>query len=242
MSDNLLLSLLWFLPLLGSLAVLLLPDRAAQRIKVTALGVTLATLVLALVAYAGFVRPGDSGLAPAHQTLQERAEANSLITDNTGRVFRQVDVPGDLVTRSPWIPYFNIQYSLGLDGISLSLVLLTALISVLACLSSWSIDRQVKGYFSLYLLLLASMMGVFLALDLFLFYVFFEVMLLPMYFLIAIWGGRTASTRRSSSCSTRCSARSSSWWRSCCCTSGRATRRARSAPSRSTATPSTSRC
>ena len=90
---------------------------------------------------------------------------------------------------APWIPYFNIQYYLGVDGISLSLVVLTGLVSVLACLASWNIDKQVKGYFALYLLLVASMMGVFISLDLFLFYVFFEVMLLPMYFLIAIWGG-----------------------------------------------------
>ena len=95
----------------------------------------------------------------------------------------------DLVVRRPWIPYFNIQYFLGLDGISLSLVLLTGLVSVLACLASWNIEKQVKGYFSLFLLLVASMMGVFLSLDLFLFYVFFEVMLLPMYFLIGVWGG-----------------------------------------------------
>ena len=61
--------------------------------------------------------------------------------------------------------------------------------SVLACLASWNIEKQIKGYFSLFLLLTASMMGVFLSLDLFLFYVFFEVMLLPMYFLIGVWGG-----------------------------------------------------
>ena len=97
--------------------------------------------------------------------------------------------------RRAWIPYFNIQYFLGLDGISLSLVLLTGLVSVLACLASWNIDKQVKGYFSLFLLLMASMMGVFVALDLFLFYVFFEVMLLPMYFLIGVWGGATAGVR-----------------------------------------------
>ena len=102
---------------------------------------------------------------------------------------------GDLVVRRAWIPYFNIQYYLGLDGISLSLVVLTGLVSVLACLASWNIDKQVKGYFALFLLLVASMMGVFLSLDLFLFYVFFEVMLLPMYFLIAIWGGRQPGVR-----------------------------------------------
>ena len=76
-----------------------------------------------------------------------------------------------------------------MDGISLSLVVLTGLVSVLACLASWNIEKQVKGYYALYLLLCASMIGVFVSLDLFLFYVFFEVMLLPMYFLIAIWGG-----------------------------------------------------
>ena len=93
------------------------------------------------------------------------------------------------MVRRAWIPYFNIQYYLGLDGISLSLVVLTGLISVLACLASWNITKQVKGYYALFLLLVASMMGVFVSLDLFLFYVFFEVMLLPMYFLIGIWGG-----------------------------------------------------
>ena len=95
----------------------------------------------------------------------------------------------DLVVRRAWIPYFNIQYYLGLDGISLSLVVLTGFVAVLACLASWNIEKQVKGYYALYLLLCTSMIGVFISLDLFLFYVFFEVMLLPMYFLIAIWGG-----------------------------------------------------
>ena len=95
----------------------------------------------------------------------------------------------DLVVRRAWIPYFNIQYYLGVDGISLSLIVLTGFVAVLACLASWKIDKQVKGYYALYLLLCTSMIGVFISLDLFLFYVFFEVMLLPMYFLIAIWGG-----------------------------------------------------
>ena len=73
--------------------------------------------------------------------------------------------------------------------------MLTGLVSVLACLASWNIEKQVKGYFALYLLLVASMMGVFISLDLFLFYVFFEVMLLPMYFLIGIWGGPRTRVR-----------------------------------------------
>ena len=84
---------------------------------------------------------------------------------------------------------WNIYYRLGYDGISLPLVLLTSFICLLAMLASWSINKQVRGYLILFLLLETGMLGVFLALDFFLFYVFWEVMLLPMYFLIGIWGG-----------------------------------------------------
>ena len=88
-----------------------------------------------------------------------------------------------------WIQHFNIQYFIGVDGLSLPMVLLTALLSFICILASWNINKQPLGYFSLFLLLDAGMMGVFLALDFFLFYIFWEVMLLPMYFLIGMWGG-----------------------------------------------------
>jgi NADH-quinone oxidoreductase subunit M len=88
-----------------------------------------------------------------------------------------------------WIPSYNIWYFLGIDGLSVTMVLLTALLSFLCIFASWNIDRAVKGYFALFLLLDAGMMGVFAALDFFLFYIFWEVMLLPMYFLIGVWGG-----------------------------------------------------
>jgi len=78
---------------------------------------------------------------------------------------------------------------MGIDGLSISMVLLTALLSFLCIFASFGIEKAVKGYFALFLLLDAGMMGVFCALDFFLFYVFWEVMLLPMYFLIGIWGG-----------------------------------------------------
>lgn len=87
-----------------------------------------------------------------------------------------------------WIPSFNIEYFMGIDGLSVSMVLLTALLSFICIFASWNIDRAVKGYFAMFLLLDAGMMGVFCALDFFLFYIFWEVMLLPMYFLIGIWG------------------------------------------------------
>jgi len=89
----------------------------------------------------------------------------------------------------PWIPSWNINYQLGVDGISLTLVLLTAFVFVISALASWSIKDKVKGYLILFLILETGVLGVFFALDFFLFYVFWEVMLLPMYFLIGIWGG-----------------------------------------------------
>jgi NADH-quinone oxidoreductase subunit M len=93
------------------------------------------------------------------------------------------------VEQYPWIPSFNIEYFVGVDGVSITMVLLTALLSFLCIFASWGIDKAVKGYFALFLLLDAAMMGVFVALDFVLFYIFWELMLLPMYFLIGIWGG-----------------------------------------------------
>ena len=93
-----------------------------------------------------------------------------------------------------WIKSFNIEYFLAVDGISVTMVLLTGILSFICILASWGFDhwhtnKGIKGYFALFLLLEAGMMGVFEALDFFLFYVFWEMMLLPMYFLIGIWGG-----------------------------------------------------
>lgn len=88
-----------------------------------------------------------------------------------------------------WVETWNIDFTLGVDGISLPLVVLTGFVCLLAMMASWSIDKHVKGYLILFLILETGMMGVFLSLDFFLFYVFWEVMLLPMYFLIGVWGG-----------------------------------------------------
>ena len=88
-----------------------------------------------------------------------------------------------------WIPAYHITYFMGVDGISISMVLLTALICFISVFASFSITRAEKAYYALLLMLDAGMMGVFVSLDFFLFYIFWEVMLLPMYFLIGIWGG-----------------------------------------------------
>jgi NADH-quinone oxidoreductase subunit M len=91
--------------------------------------------------------------------------------------------------RRPWLPAWGISYSLGIDGISLWLVVLTTFLTPLALLGSWSSIRERVREFNVFMLLLeAGMLGVFCALDLFLFYIFWEAMLIPMYFLIGIWG------------------------------------------------------
>ncbi len=93
------------------------------------------------------------------------------------------------IVNKSWIPSFDIAYFMGVDGISLPLVVLTVFVTALSMIASWSITKNVKAYCMLFLTLETGMIGVFLALDFFLFYVFWEVMLLPMYFLIGVWGG-----------------------------------------------------
>lgn len=89
----------------------------------------------------------------------------------------------------PWIPSVGIGYRMGIDGISLFLVLLSTFLTPVALLASWSVSKRIKEYFVFMLLLEAGMVGVFVSLDFFLFYFFWEVMLVPMYFLIGVWGG-----------------------------------------------------
>src|SRR5579863_32862 len=88
-----------------------------------------------------------------------------------------------------WIPSIGAHYTLGIDGISLLLVILTTFLGAISILSSWSaIKMRRKEYYILFLLLQVGMLGVFMSLDFFLFYMFWEVMLVPMYFLIGVWG------------------------------------------------------
>lgn len=103
--------------------------------------------------------------------------------------FNGADSQMQFVEKAAWVPQFNIWYYLGVDGLSISLVFLTALLGFIACVASHEIDRNQKEYYVLYLLLMTGMMGTFVALDIFLFYNFWEVVLIPMYFLIGQWGG-----------------------------------------------------
>lgn len=103
-------------------------------------------------------------------------------------------VPAQLLTvaRVPWIPDLGIEYHLAADGISLTLVLLTGLAAVAGILFSWNISHRPREFFAFYLVLIGGVYGVFLSFDLFLLFVFYEIAIIPKYFIIAIWG----STRR----------------------------------------------
>ena len=152
-----LLSLMIFIPLLGMIAVLLLPRESEELVKRVTLLFTLVPLALAIALFISY----------------DRSTAGTQYVVNV-----------------PWIQAFNIQYHIGIDGLSVTLLLLTALLGPICVIASWrNIEKGIKAYMALFLLLETGMLGFFAALDLFLFYVFFELTLLPMYFLIGIWGG-----------------------------------------------------
>ncbi|STM19649.1 NADH dehydrogenase I subunit M [Escherichia coli] len=97
----------------------------------------------------------------------------------------------------PWIPRFGISIHLAIDGLSLLMVVLTGLLGVLAVLCSWKEIEKYQGFFHLNLMwILGGVIGVFLAIDMFLFFFFWEMMLVPMYFLIALWGIKPLTVKR----------------------------------------------
>jgi NADH-quinone oxidoreductase subunit M len=179
--DCIVMSLVIFLPTAFALVLLFFPNRWVEGMRWWTLFGTAATLGVSLCMFIMYEQEVVRAFPPSQQTLAARAEN----LDKLGSEHQSED----WVARYPWIPHFNIYYYVGTDGISLALVLLTTVISFLAMIASWKIDRYVKGYCVLFLLLETGMLGTFLALDFFLFYIFWEVMLLPMYFLIGIWGG-----------------------------------------------------
>ncbi|PWB68165.1 MAG: oxidoreductase [Deltaproteobacteria bacterium] len=156
------LSLMTFLPLLGGVVILCLPKGNDNLVKTVAAVASFLPIPLALKLLLGFDRT-VGGVNAANQF--------------------------QFVEHYSWIPSINVDYFMGADGISMPMLILTALLSFLAVIGSFGIKNKIKGYMALFLLLETGMMGVFASLDFFLFYVFWEVMLLPMYFLIGIWGG-----------------------------------------------------
>ena len=170
--NDYLLSLLIFLPLLAALVLLFIPQNLNHVFKYITLGVSLLQVVLVV----GLCQAFESGenspkgidIASEYQFV-EKIDWISLDLSSLGKL--------------------SIDYFVGVDGISVTMVLLAVLVLLIGVIASWNLTEKRKAYFSLYLLLNASIIGCFVALDFFLFYLFFEFMLLPMYFLIGIWGG-----------------------------------------------------
>ncbi len=147
------------LPLVGFVILLFIPSEAKKALRWVALLTSLATFVVALGVLAQF-QVGNPNL--------------------------------QMVVRQPWVRIgdVTIEFYLGVDGLSLLMVLLTAFLTPIAILSTWSaVEERVKGFMLFFLLLESGMLGVFLALDLVLFYIFWEFTLVPMIFLIGVWGG-----------------------------------------------------
>jgi len=164
------LSLITFIPVIGMIIVLALPKEKTLLIKYTSLAATGIQVILAVILLGGYdYSAGGIFQESSFQFIEK---------------FRWIEITG-----LSWLGTVKVDYFMGIDGLSMPMVLLTALVSFIATISSWNINKSIKGYFALFLLLDTGMMGVFVALDLFLFYVFWELMLLPMYFLIGIWGG-----------------------------------------------------
>jgi NADH-quinone oxidoreductase subunit M len=154
-----LLTLSWGLPLAGAIALLLIGNRDGRRDGL----VRWLALVFSLISFGATV-------------------ALWMAFDSSSADYQ-------LVERASWIPAFGIEYYVGVDGISLLLIVLTGFLTPIALLSSWeSVEKKVKEFSIFILALEAAMIGVFVSLDLFLFYVFWDAMLIPMYFLIGIWG------------------------------------------------------
>jgi NADH-quinone oxidoreductase subunit M len=168
-----LLSLITFLPLLGGIAILLIPRERVHLIRWTALGVACADLLIVL------------GLMLAYSQANLATSSTIVGSSPTSTFFSNVN------EQMTWIstPGFILNYSLGVDGVSILLVALTSLLTVVCIGASFRIEQKVKNYMAFMLLLECGIIGVFLSTNLFLFYIFWELMLIPAYFLVGSWGG-----------------------------------------------------
>jgi len=164
-----LLSLITFLPLLGGIAILLIPRGQENVVRWTALGVAWADLMLVL----GLMLAYSQANLSVSSTIIGSAPSSTFLFDE----------------QLTWISGIGINYSLGVDGISLLLVALTSLLTVVCIGASFRIEQKLKNYMAFMLLLECGILGVFLSTNLFLFYIFWEVMLIPGYFLVGSWGG-----------------------------------------------------
>ncbi|SKB28688.1 complex I subunit 4 family protein [Daejeonella lutea] len=168
---NHLLSFLVFLPLVAALVIILLPSGFRDRFKHIALGTSLIQFFVSVFIYLNF--NNSAAFAGVNKESQfQFVEKMAWIRLDLGSIGK-----------------LEIDYLLGIDGFSMPFLVLSSLIMFVATLASWEIKANLKAFFALLLLLNTAVMGVFCALDFFLFYIFYELMLLPLYFLIGMWGG-----------------------------------------------------
>lgn len=173
-----------FIPMIGAILCLFVPKRQVRTVAVVA---TLVTFLVSLTLFGTYFGNGTDGSDEAvfgtqYGKLHHVERATWITIDGRD------PATGEKVER------FAIEYFLGIDGLGFPLIILTTIISFLACVASWNfetwkINKGIRAYFFLFLLLETGMLGVFVSLDFFLFYIFWEIMLLPMYFLIGVWGG-----------------------------------------------------
>jgi len=165
------LTLLIFIPLLFGLIIAVMPSKYRSSFKFITLAATLVQLGIAVWIYIHFQNgPAFGGVM--HEDEFQFAQKLPWINLNLGTMGKM-----------------QIDYFVGIDGISVTLLVMTSFILVIAALSSWEIKSNLKGFFVLFLILDMAVLGVFCSLDFFLFYIFYELMLLPLYFLIGMWGG-----------------------------------------------------
>ena len=191
--DLVLMSLVIFAPAAFGLVGLLFPSKWVEAVRWWALIGAATALILSLCLliefYALLDSYSDRGLRSLHHP-------STLLDARVDEAMRRASLPTpepqlgfDWVASVPWIQRFDINYAVAVDGISMPMILLTTGILFLAVIASWSIEKNVKWYFFLLLTLETGVLGTFFATDMFLLYVFYEVMMIPMYFLIGLWGG-----------------------------------------------------
>src|SRR5476651_1052580 len=165
------LTLLIFIPLLFGLVIAILPSKYRGSFKFITLAATLVQLCISIWIYLHFQNgPAYGGIM--HEDQFQFVQKVPWINLNLGGMGKM-----------------QIEYFVGIDGISITLLVMTSLVMVIAALSAWEIKSNLKGFFILFLILDMAVIGVFCSLDFFLFYLFYELMLLPLYFLIGMWGG-----------------------------------------------------
>ncbi len=176
------------LPVIGAVVVAALGPERKTLIRWISLGISLVVLLLALLLTAGFLHLDRTDLALAAQSAGKGEGAVPSM--------RPEFVPGALPddpssTRWDWVEIGSgtIQFYLGIDGISIWLVFLTAVLFPATILISWNVEERINEYFAWLLTLKTAMLGVFVSFDIVLFYIFFEATLIPLFFLIGIWGG-----------------------------------------------------